>query len=680
MKKTDILYILIITGFIISAFKNSSAEDYERIKAKWLKQGIVDAGGSHEPYMFRIRRGGFNLRTDEWEHYLAEHSEENVKRLSDLGVNVYHTHFYKGFGMAAEMEEMERTKELAEIVHKYGMKIDTYLQWGSIMYETFFDEIPAARNWIEVDQFGDPILRYSNRQFFRYAPCINNENYKAYLKKVIRYAVEEVKTDFIHFDNFGGLKEPKSCHCPVCTQKFREYLKEKYDEEGLKQRFGFSNLNNILPPQADRWAHNWDYSAIVDPVIQEWIEFRCISLSNALREMAQYIKSLNPETVVEVNFNPGLSGWNLALRGKSPKYILPNTEVVWTEERNTAEMTEDGRLVSEIRSYKMARMFDNIAFTWVGKSELSLACGLAFNQTMGYIGELSFPPMVLRYLDFYKQNRHHFTVTTDVADVAILRSFATMTYNFFAGVVSTTLFEQTLLQAKIPFDIIFDQHLNDLSQYKVLVLANQTCLSDEQLGVVRQFVENGGGLVFTENTSLYNERVWTRPQLGLADLFDSETAPTPDSEEKEIRESVSKGRAVYIPIVQPAKPLPRDRDSFTSKHWYLPVNWRQLADAVRWAGNEDFSVVVEGPTSLLMNLVEQKKTGNLILHLLNFNANKPEKDIPVQITKNQNKRISRISYKSPDEKEEQKIMFTDEEEKLTFTVPGVSVYGIVVIE
>ncbi len=57
---------------------------------------------------------------------------------------------------------------------------------------------------------------------------------------------------------------------------------------------------------------------------------------------------------------------------------------------------------------------------------------------------------------------------------------------------SAMLFEQALIQAKIPFDIVFNENLRDLSKYRVLVLADQECLNDNQLELMRRFVQQGG--------------------------------------------------------------------------------------------------------------------------------------------------------------------------------------------
>jgi hypothetical protein len=110
-----------------------------------------------------------------------------------------------------------------------------------MMYETFFAEEPRAQEWIQRDAFGQPImLWYGYQQSFRYIPCFANQQYLDYLKKVVRYALIEVKTDFIHFDNFGLTAEPYSCHCNHCKDGFRNHLRTKYAPQQRKERLGLS--------------------------------------------------------------------------------------------------------------------------------------------------------------------------------------------------------------------------------------------------------------------------------------------------------------------------------------------------------------------------------------------------------------------------------------------------------
>ena len=363
-------------------------------RTAWIEDGLIDAGGSHEPYSFVVRRGGYHL--DARERYEQAQSEALLRRLKDQGVEVFHTHLYKGFGMAAEMPEMRDTVAAARIAHSLGMKVDTYVQWNTMMYETFFAEEPRAKDWIQRDASGRPILlTYGYQQSFRYSPCFANQEYLDYLKKIVRFAVEEVKTDFIHFDNFDLNSEPDSCHCAACVQGFRERLHRKYSAAERKERFGFENLQYVNPPEWNVQNPPDRMQIIFDPAIQEWIDFRCQVMADALQEMALYAKSINPEVVVEVNPH-GITGGNRAWEAAiDHARILKSTQVFWTEEPNRPGLLPDGRLVSKIRSYKLARAYRNVVLTYIDEPLAQAEC-LAFNQTIGFAGSDPLSPEMLR--------------------------------------------------------------------------------------------------------------------------------------------------------------------------------------------------------------------------------------------------------------------------------------------
>jgi len=60
--------------------------------------------------------------------------------------------------------------------------------------------------------------------------------------------------------------------------------------------------------------------------------------------------------------------------------------------------------------------------------------------------------------------------------------------------------------------------LDLISKYKVLFLADICYLTDKQLTTISRFVENGGGLVMTNATSLYNEHGERRTDFALGQL------------------------------------------------------------------------------------------------------------------------------------------------------------------
>jgi hypothetical protein len=78
-----------------------------------------------------------------------------------------------------------------------------------------------------------------------------------------------------------------------------------------------------------------------------------------------------------------------------------------------------------------------------------------------------------------------------------------------------------LLEARIPFELLPADSLNPahLRDFRVLALPNVAALSGAQCALLQSFVEAGGGLVATHETSLYDERGRRREDFGLAGLF-----------------------------------------------------------------------------------------------------------------------------------------------------------------
>jgi hypothetical protein len=80
---------------------------------------------------------------------------------------------------------------------------------------------------------------------------------------------------------------------------------------------------------------------------------------------------------------------------------------------------------------------------------------------------------------------------------------------------------QALIEARIPFEMVHDRLLDAarLGPFKTLILPNIAALSEAQCAQLRAFVERGGGLIATYETSLYDEWGVKRRDFGLADLF-----------------------------------------------------------------------------------------------------------------------------------------------------------------
>ena len=78
-----------------------------------------------------------------------------------------------------------------------------------------------------------------------------------------------------------------------------------------------------------------------------------------------------------------------------------------------------------------------------------------------------------------------------------------------------------LVENSMPFEMVNDQLLDEanVSNFKLLVLPNVAALSNEQCEQLRRFVKNGGSVVATFETSLYDANGKLRNDFGLADIF-----------------------------------------------------------------------------------------------------------------------------------------------------------------
>jgi hypothetical protein len=79
---------------------------------------------------------------------------------------------------------------------------------------------------------------------------------------------------------------------------------------------------------------------------------------------------------------------------------------------------------------------------------------------------------------------------------------------------------QALIRARIPYlPVHADDIDRDAKQFSVLVLPNLAVMTDEQIKSINRFVDRGGSLIATGDSSLFNQFGDVRPDYALAGLF-----------------------------------------------------------------------------------------------------------------------------------------------------------------
>ncbi len=129
------------------------------------------------------------------------------------------------------------------------------------------------------------------------------------------------------------------------------------------------------------------------------------------------------------------------------------------------------------------------------------------------------------YQGYYK-NERYLKNTAPMARVAIV--YSEQTNQKYGGKPwqeksneHTLGMYHVLVEDHMPFEMVNDQLLDAerLKPFKLLILPNIAALSDSQCGQIRAFVDRGGSVVATFETSLYDEEGRPRPNFGLADML-----------------------------------------------------------------------------------------------------------------------------------------------------------------
>ncbi|MBN2288254.1 MAG: family 10 glycosylhydrolase [Candidatus Glassbacteria bacterium] len=652
-----------------------SAEEVRR-PGWWLKDGIVFVG-NWEPLSFLIRSG--QVPRDYRTHYDSEHQDSTVIKLKAAGVNMVLTHFYKGLGPELEEEDLAYTRQLADNLKKHGMYAGAYI--GSTLFsETMYREIPGAADLILYDHRGDPVPYWN--QYYRDRADVTKRGYRDLIKSQVSKAISEYGMNLIHFDNFSYMFPLNAGYTDHLHQQFRKYLEDKYTPEQRKQRLGFSDVSLIRPPRVEEQP----MKPVRDPLVQEWTTFRVDALTDYAKELYTHIRALDPEAVVE--FNPhGIWGNNLAYRtGMDHGRLLPYSDAFWSEDPDHARyFPDENRLVSKIRSYKLGRHFGNALFAY-NRSPLEISEALAFNRMcLGDVRWSIIEPALekkedrdieVSFIRFFHENIELFRGLETIDDVGVMRGFTSMTFGGWVPFLSTVQAEQVLIQNRVPFTLLFDQDWARLPDYKVVVMAAQENLSDQEIKTVKDYVGKGGSLVVVgQSTGQYDD--WRRARSGddsfwrLMGLDEIEERP-----DLPARLSLGKGRIFYLPGFHNHPDIPEIDFRVNPEYWKLPLNWEEFMAGLCWVRRGEFSITVETKPWVAAAFYGKGKQRQV--HLVNYWPGHPARYIPVIFTETGLK-PSKATLYSP-EHPVTKLDLARYRDGWAVILPEVKTYGLLVCE
>lgn len=551
--------------------------------------------------------------------YERLHSEEVVRLMAGLGVNLGCTHFFKGFGLTHERAEQQRTASLVKFAHRHGIKILGYCQSRSLYHEQFLAEVPEARDWIQRDEKGE--LRTWGGAKFRWAPCIHCGEFRNYLKRAIQVGLEEVKLDGFHFDN--NYAQP--CYCPRCEQAFRTWLTKRHPRPPA--RFGRTSFADVKQPATEKAP-----GRIVDPLVQEWVRWRCESLAEYQGELAVHARRLKPDVILLGNPAYPRDPNSAYARSVWAPWLGCHLDLMFAENGNFPGV-EDGALISQVRACKQAAAigYRVVSTVWkhnkltglgLPETEADIAVQVAESTANGALpgtnwalrplGEgdrmrVERPDLreaLAKHLRFARGQEPLLLKGKPVRDVALLHTFASTAFDNAETVPLVQGAEEILIRGGFAWEVVFGDDLSRLAAFSVLVLAGQSHLSNAELEAIRAFVSGGGALVLVGENGRGDEHGRERTDVPFAKL----------AGDRIVRIDAAAVRsAVKTNIGRVA----------------LPAGWKDAAEAVARAGDGRLSARLRGSDAVTLNAYELDGH-RLALHLVNY-ASEPTKALTVEL-------------------------------------------------
>jgi len=533
-----------------------------------------------------------------------------------------------------------------------------------LQYETFLAEESDCLNWcaVGVDHQLHTII-YGHHDF-RAQPCMEREGYWRYLQRVIQKGID-IGADGFGFDNVCNTRIPDVCHCPQCRAAFVAYLKAKFrpdTPEGAKlatERFGFCVLDHIRLPTFNRWNPAVDCKIIINPVFQEWTDFRTDGLARRCQEIWHFIKGQRPDIMIEYNVYPALGENSAWIDGIDMHKLLPWMDASWNERfPKPPQITRDGAFWHRVHGYKLAEAYGCLIFTFHADLQrqpgpLSLAASECMMFNAGQIGGFGRinafaaggSPEADDVIQFRKAHGELFENTQSAAKVGVVESALSLARNCVEPRYVEIMSLISLLAGQVPFDLVPELTQERIAPYQALVLPDTEILTDEEARLLLAYVHQGGGLVFTGRTGAYDAWRRRRSELALSPLLNAakrakkidlgadaaEAANVAQSAAPGVRLQgvYGKGRFVYISQLVPFKPFDYAKWSITDDLWNLPKNFAEFVEAVRFAQGET-PIQVIGPKTLAAE-IRTAPDGRTLIHLLNYRVGKAATGVRIKI-------------------------------------------------
>lgn len=665
----------------------------------------------------------FYLPADSPDAFECFDPERIVDEISNSGANLVVLFALNQYGYAyypskiapphPMLKGLDYTGELIRAFKKRNIHVLTYVNYMNI------DLREKYPDWWQRYSDGSMIIESGWG-----VPCPNGP-IKEYMKGIVQEIAKNYDTEGFFFDMYGFNKG--GCYCQNCKDAF-------------KSLYGFN-----LPDKED-----WD-----NEIWRKFVKFRYLSAYKTMKEIRDVAKEINSNLLWITHTSP-LGQWH----GGTGFYLSPEIDDILHTEVSpgygkyrwvTGEM---GKLLTATSRGKPCIV--NLAdlhvywdkpkgWFYIPNSAIQLKLCTAEIIANGCWPSIYMEPYpntihnpytnegIKEAFSLARSFEPYLTSSETIKSVSL--HFSKYSYDFFEDYIySFRGMYKALIEAHIPFDIVIDEDIKEgkISDYALLILSNSASTSEEVNKGLIEYVNNGGSILATYATSLYDTQRQRREDFGIKEILGVTYKRELDSAyfivdhplndrltsspiiahkilEVEARNNtkilgkvISTSPTDLFPFTYVSAPLKITENPSITKNGqviycssdigysFMKASYidhkNLIANIISLLVEKKLPIKVKAPSTL--DVVLRKQKGRILIHLINLTTNQVTEDagcssdiyeiiplyeIEIELLGGNVKRI----YKASDNRDIPCILDGD---KVKFKIPNLELYEIIVCE
>ena len=395
--------------------------------------------------------------------------------------------------------------DLCRAAHEDGLVVFARMDSGSVPTEEFYNAHP---DWFSVDANGKPFITDG-----RYRTCVNGPYYNEHIPAILTEIATLYKPEGFTDNSWAGLGVSTPCFCENCKKSFLKYSGKEIPR-----------------------SKNWN-----DQVFRYWMAWNYKRRSEIWDLFTSTSKAAGGPTCTW----SGMTSGSVISSGdfRDLKEICNRADIIMLDHQSRTsdggfqQNAEVGKYIhgllgwDKVAAESMAIYGPRLASKTAPETQMWMLEGIAggiapwWHTVSGYHEDRRRYESVSPVYLWHKANEKYLFNRTPIATVGVVWSQGNS--NWFGRDDMNTRVElpwrgimNALVRARIPFVPVNADHIDrEAKILSSLILPNFGSMTDAQVASVKRFVADGGGLLATGESSLYDSYGDPRPDYALGDLF-----------------------------------------------------------------------------------------------------------------------------------------------------------------